>query len=174
VPLLFLCQHLNILFLPYFKKLLFYGIHYSKNACIFHWIVLRFTKPMWKTLFLGGMLHMKRTIAMILLSAVLLTAFAACGTKAVATLVITMPDGSQNIREITTRKETTLGEALRSQGLIVCDESGTIISVEGVEANWNEDQTYWSFEIDGGFVNYGVNDAIITAGKMYELIFTRG
>ena len=117
---------------------------------------------------------MKRAITAILLAVFLLPAFVACGgPKTTVTLVITMPDGSQNIREITTR-ETYLGEALRSKGIIQCDELGGIISVEGVEANWDKDQTFWAFEIDGAYAGQGVDDEEITAGKVYALIFTQG
>ena len=117
---------------------------------------------------------MKRTITAILLAVVLLSAFAACGgPKTTVTLTITMPDNSLNIREITTR-ETNLGEALRKKGMIQCDESGVIVSVEGVEANWEKDQTFWAFEIDGAYAGHGVDDEEIAAGKAYALIFTQG
>jgi len=116
---------------------------------------------------------MKRTIAAIFLAIALLATLAACGSKTTVTLVITMPNGSQNIREIKTNKET-LGEALRSEGLIECDEEGTVISVEGTAANWNEEQTYWAFEVDGGYVNHSIDEEIITAGKQYALVFSRG
>jgi len=130
---------------------------------------------------------MKRAIIAILLSAVLLTACAACGgnpapapeetgagpAPVLVTLLVTMPDGTQNTHQVPTEKRT-LGEALRDMGLIECDETGYITAVEGVEANWDRDQAYWSFEIDGKYATHGVNDEVIEPGRTYELKYTKG
>jgi len=130
---------------------------------------------------------MKRILIAILLCAALLTAFAACGgspaegkptTDAAApapatfTLIVTLPDGTQNTHEITTEKQL-LGEALQDEGLIERDATGMVVKVEGVEASWDNDQAYWSFLIDGTYANHGVDGEIVAAGKVYELKYTK-
>ena len=131
---------------------------------------------------------MKRMITVILLGVFLLAAFAACGgspadaettTAAAAsapvtfTLIVTLPDGTQNTHEITTEKQL-LGEALQDEGLIERDDKGMVVKVEGIEASWDNDQAYWSFEIDGTYANHGVDGEIVAAGKVYELKYTKG
>jgi len=129
---------------------------------------------------------MKRTMIAILLAAVMLSAFAACGNGPATepttgetpapvsfTLVVTLPDGTQNTHELTSAK-ATLGEALRDEGLAAFDDKGYITAVEGIEASWDADQAYWSLEIDGAYATHGANDELLAAGKSYELIYIKG
>jgi len=125
---------------------------------------------------------MKRTIAVIILSIFLLAGLAACGNApaekeapgpVTVTLLVTMPDGTQNTHKITT-DQATLGQALRDEGLIECDAAGFITTVEGVEASWEKDQAYWSFEIGGTYAPHGVDDELLAPGKVYALKYTKG
>jgi len=136
---------------------------------------------------------MKRSIIAILLAAVLLASFAACGNNdtpsnsltilpplgegnTVLTLLITLPDGdstTQNIRNILTDK-ATLGEALDEAGLIGRDTTGMVVTVEGITLDWDRDHAYWAFYINGEMAMHGVDDEAITAGTIYGLEYTPG
>ena len=128
---------------------------------------------------------MKRSIIAIFLAAIMLTAFAACGgnpaenetftatlVPRTVTVLVTLPDGTQDSHEITTT-EQMLGMALDESGLIERDEKGMIVKVAGVEASWANDQAYWGFYIDGDFAMHGVDDEILADGNEYELRYTK-
>jgi len=132
---------------------------------------------------------MKRTIIAILLAAVVITAFAACGGNdapgnatvlppvgeggVAITLLVTMPDGTRTSRQVRTDRET-LGQALREANIIVCDEAGFVFSVDGVEADYNVDQSYWAFYIGGEYATHGVDDEIVADGNTYALEYAKG
>jgi len=129
---------------------------------------------------------MKRSIIAILLAAALLTMFAACGggpakveptpgegTSLSVTVVVTLPDGTQNTHELTTTK-STLGEALDDEGLIERDDKNMIIAVDGVEASWVADQAYWAFYIGEDFAMHGVDEEVMQNGNIYEFRYTKG
>jgi len=123
---------------------------------------------------------MKRSITAIFLAIALLTAFAACGDPAqrepgpvTFQFQATMADGAQNTHTIITDKEN-LGEALRNEGLIACDEAGYVTTVQGVTLDWDTDKAYWAFYINGVMAMHGVDDETITSGNEYELRYTKG
>ena len=131
---------------------------------------------------------MKRIITAALLAIFMLAVFAACGggpaeitepdpethvTPFTATVIVTLPDGTQNTHTLTSTK-STLGEVLRDYGLIECDDSGYIVAVEGIEASWDNDKAYWAFEINGQYAMHGVDDEVFTDGNTYALKYTKG
>jgi len=132
---------------------------------------------------------MKRTITAILLAALMIMAFAACGGSNApgaatvlptvgegatsVTLLVTMPDGTQTSREVRTDKET-LGEALRDCNIIVCDEAGFVTTVDGVTADYSADQSYWAFYIGGEYATHGVDEEIVAEGGTYALEYAKG
>ena len=136
---------------------------------------------------------MKRSMIALLLSICLLASFAACAgspaknetttvnttdntshdTPITVTMMVTLPDGTENTHTLTSTKPT-LGDVLRDYQLIECDKTGMIVSVEGVEASWAKDQAYWSFEIDGVYATHGVDDEPFSYGKIYALKYTKG
>ena len=73
---------------------------------------------------------------------------------------------------IHTDKET-LGEALMEHDLID-GEMGAyglyVKFVNGIEADYDKDQTYWGFYKNGEMMNVGVDGATIKDGEHYELI----
>ncbi|MDR2686997.1 MAG: DUF4430 domain-containing protein [Oscillospiraceae bacterium] len=128
---------------------------------------------------------MKRTIIAILLAIALLASLAACGSNATGneavtgeliprsvTLLVTLPDGTQNTHEITSA-EQFLGKALDGEGLIGRDAAGMIVTVDGVEASWDNDKAYWGFYIGEDFAMHGVDEEIIANGNTYELRYTK-
>lgn len=128
---------------------------------------------------------MKRTITAILLAALTLTLFAACGngpgttttpkthvTPNSVVLLVTYPDGTQRTHEFSSGK-STLGEVLRDYGLIECDATGMVVKVDGVEANGKAGQAYWAFYIGGEFASHGVDDEVLTGMNEYEFRYTK-
>ena len=67
-----------------------------------------------------------------------------------------------------------LGPVLVEKGLIVeSDSPGLYNTVDGVTADWNVDQSYWSFYIGDEMAMYGMNDAVIHDGDVFKLVYTK-
>ena len=69
----------------------------------------------------------------------------------------------------------TVGEALLALELIAGDESEYglyVTSVNGITADWDSEQAYWAFYIDGEYAMTGVDATEIVAGTTYELAKT--
>lgn len=76
---------------------------------------------------------------------------------------------------IKTDKET-VGEALSEHKLISGEEGpyGLYIKlVNGIKADYNENQSYWSFTKGGEYMSTGVDVTKITDGEHYELVYTK-
>ena len=68
--------------------------------------------------------------------------------------------------------KTTLGEALKEHDLIQGEESefGMYVkTVNGIVADYDIDQTYWSLTKGGEMMMVGVDGAAIADGEQYEL-----
>lgn len=122
---------------------------------------------------------MKRIIAMIL-ALVMALSLVACGTDNVNenavkfSVVVTDRDGSSNTFEYTTTA-STVGEALLNEGLISGDEGDYglyVTTVNGITADWDADQTYWAFYIDGEYALTGVEATEVTEGTVYSFVLT--
>jgi len=88
--------------------------------------------------------------------------------------VVTDLDGNEMPFEISTNK-VTVGEALLEEGLIAGDmgEYGLYVtSVNGITADWDKDQTYWAFYINGEYAMTGVDATEVTAGATYAFVLT--
>ena len=78
-------------------------------------------------------------------------------------------DGNETYFEIHTDKET-VGEALLELELIAGEdgEFGLYVkTVNGITADYDVDQTYWAFYIDGEYAMSGVDVTAIEEGKTY-------
>lgn len=85
------------------------------------------------------------------------------------TFVITDKDGNETTYTINT-DAATVGEALTSLNLIEGEESewGLYVkTVIGITADYDVDQTYWAFYIDGEYAMTGVDATEVTAGSTY-------
>lgn len=72
---------------------------------------------------------------------------------------------------IHTDKET-LGDALLEHNLISGDDGpfGLYVKfVNGIEADYDKDQTYWALTKDGEILNSGVDGVKVSDGEHYEL-----
>lgn len=72
--------------------------------------------------------------------------------------------------------KTTLGEALLEHGLIAGEQGayGLYIKVvNGMTADYDVDQSYWSFCKNGEYMMSGVDQTTIADGEHYELVWAR-
>lgn len=79
-------------------------------------------------------------------------------------------DGNETNFEVHTDK-TTVGEALLDVDLIAGDESeyGLYVkTVNGITADYDVDQTYWAFYVNGEYASTGVDATAIEAGATYS------
>ena len=126
---------------------------------------------------------MKKLLATLLVLTTLF-AFAACAkqtpeaTKASAdtqkfTVVVVHQDKSE--KTFTYELATgMLGEYLENEGLIIGSGDGMFHTVDGEKADWNVNQSYWAFYVDGQYALKGIYDTPIEGGKAYKLEYTLG
>lgn len=125
---------------------------------------------------------MKRMISLLLVL-VMLFALAACGKKTDApaeavtfTVIVTDLEGNETTFEYTSNA-ASVGDALVAEGLVVGHEASYglyIDAVNGIAADWDNDQTYWAFYINGEYATTGISDTPITADTTYGLTLTKG
>ena len=125
---------------------------------------------------------MKRMISLLLVL-VMLFALAACGKKTDApaeavtfTVIVTDLEGNETTFEYTS-SAASVGDALVAEGLVVGHEASYglyIDAVNSIAADWDKDQTYWAFYINGEYATTGISDTPITADTTYGLTLTKG
>ena len=125
---------------------------------------------------------MKRTLSL-LLALVMIVALVGCGAKkdvpstAVSfKVVVTDLEGNETAFEYTSIA-ASVGEALVAEGLIEGHESDYgmyIDTVNGITADWDADQTYWAFYINGEYATTGIDGTEIVADTTYGLTLTKG
>ena len=125
---------------------------------------------------------MKRMISLLLVL-VILFALAACGKKTDApaeavtfTVIVTDLEGNETTFAYTSNA-ASVGDALVAEGLVVGHEASYglyIDAVNGIAADWDNDQTYWAFYINGEYATTGIGDTPITADTTYGLTLTKG
>ena len=72
--------------------------------------------------------------------------------------------------------EDTVGAALLENELIAGEEGqyGLYVKVvNGITADYDIDQSYWAFYIDGEYAMSGVDTTEITEGAKYQLVYTK-
>lgn len=87
-------------------------------------------------------------------------------------VVVTGLDGEETYFDFTTDK-TTVGEALLEKGLIDGEDSEYglyVTTVNGVTLDWDKDQKYWAFYIDGEYAMTGVDSTEVTEGAVYSFV----
>lgn len=71
----------------------------------------------------------------------------------------------------------TVGEALLDNELIAGEDGDYglyVTTVNGMTADYDADQSYWAFYIDGEYAMTGVDSTDITEGATYQLEYTKG
>ena len=92
------------------------------------------------------------------------------------TVVVEVKAEEQQITFTIKTDKDTVGEALLEHGLIAGEESryGLYVKVvNGMTADYDVDQTYWAFYIDGEDAMTGVDTTEITEGTTYKLEYTK-
>ena len=70
----------------------------------------------------------------------------------------------------------TVGAALLENNLIAGDEGeyGLYVKVvNGITADYDVDQSYWAFYLNGEYATSGIDTTAITDGAHYELVYTK-
>lgn len=126
---------------------------------------------------------MKKLISMLLVFVMLLS-LAACAAKEAPEaqegvafrVVVTDLDGNETTFDYTS-SAATVGEALVAEGLVEGHETeyGLYVdTVNGITADWDADQTYWAFYINGEYAMTGIDGTEIVADTTYGLTLTKG
>ena len=91
-------------------------------------------------------------------------------TPVTFTLKVVDLDGNETTKVIETKK-WTVGAALFAEGIITGEEGqyGLYIKmVNGITADYDVDQTYWAFYINGEYATSGADTTPVTDGAAYE------
>ncbi len=136
---------------------------------------------------------MKRTIA-ILLVFVLSAALVSCNKdeknvwesatytedqtfgEGAKTVVVEVKAQDKSVTFTIQTDEETVGAALMEHGLIAGDEGpyGLYVkSVNGMSADYDVDQRYWAFYVNGEISMTGVDVTSITDGETYQMIYSK-
>ena len=69
-----------------------------------------------------------------------------------------------------------LGDVLEEKGLISSEgaDEGMFHTVDGEKADWNVNQSYWGFYIEGEYAMTGIYATAIEDGATYKLEYTIG
>lgn len=87
---------------------------------------------------------------------------------------VTFADGTVKAYDIAT-DETTVGAALAALDLAQGEQTqyGLFVkTIGGVRADYDLDNAYWAFYIDGEYAMTGVDGADITDGSVYAFVYT--
>ncbi len=141
------------------------------------------------------MKNILKSTTLVLVSVLLLISLAACGGEsdknvwdgAIYTEDTAIGDGEasfelkvealdKTVTFTVKTNEKTVGDALLKCGLIEGDESeyGLYVKeVNGILADYDVNQTYWAFYINGDYAMTGVDSTPINEGEAYSLVYTK-
>ena len=91
-------------------------------------------------------------------------------TKKAFTFIVVDKNGNETTFNISTDK-ATVGEALLAEGLIEGEPGAYglyVKKVNGIVADYNVDQTYWAFYINGEYAFTGVDATPVEEGATYS------
>lgn len=92
------------------------------------------------------------------------------------TVVIVHGDGGEK-RFTYQTEEAYLGPVLLAEKLVE-GENGKygleISKVDGEEASWERDQSYWALYVGEEYASTGADGVVLTDGGVYKLVYTKG
>lgn len=90
------------------------------------------------------------------------------------TVIVVHADKSEKTFSYTA--DGMLGDVLEEKGLISSEgaDEGMFHTVDGEKADWNENQSYWGFYIEGEYAMTGIYATAIEDGATYKLEYTIG
>lgn len=97
------------------------------------------------------------------------------GTKNI-TVTVVHKDASEKVFTYATNEEF-LGAALVAEGLVEGESSDfglMITKVDGEEASWDADQSYWALYIGEEYAQTGADSTPINDGDSFQLVYTIG
>ncbi|MCQ2554082.1 MAG: DUF4430 domain-containing protein [Clostridia bacterium] len=118
-----------------------------------------------------------KKVVLLVLIAVMILSFAACGKKVEEPAVNSVEfkfkvvdlEGNEKVYDLKTEREF-LGDALLDEKLIE-GEIGSyglyVTSVDGMALDYNKDQAYWALYIGDEYAMTGVDSTPVEAGKLY-------
>lgn len=119
--------------------------------------------------------------ALVILAAILAGVYFAArpatqaGTKQI-TVTVVHADGSEKQFQYRTDEEY-LGPVLLAEGLVQ-GENGpyglTIYVVDGEQADWNENQSYWALYVGEEYASTGADTTPVRDGDSFKLVYTIG
>ena len=93
--------------------------------------------------------------------------------KGAKTVVVEVKAGEDSVTFTVKTDKETVGEALQEHGLIEGEDGAYglyVKKVNGIVADYDEDQTFWAFYINGEYAMTGVDRTFIEEGVTYQLI----
>lgn len=65
-----------------------------------------------------------------------------------------------------------LNEAMEDAGIVYEAEGTYVNTVNGVTADYDKDMSYWSFEVNGEYCNYGIFEQPVNDGDSFKIAYT--
>lgn len=83
--------------------------------------------------------------------------------------------GETSSYEVATDAEYLQGAMDDADGLSYeTDSTDMVITVNGETADYNADQAYWAFYINGEYCNYGITQQPVADGDVFSIEYTKG
>lgn len=94
------------------------------------------------------------------------------GSKTVSVELIA--EGKSVVFTVKTDMEN-LGDALNEFGLLVCKDGqpGYYITVNGITADYDVDQSYWAFYVGNEYATAGMDQTPVNDGDAFRLVYTK-
>ena len=92
------------------------------------------------------------------------------------TISVVVSAGEQSITFTVNTDKDTVGAALLEHELIAGEDSAYglyLKKVNGITADYDVDQSYWAFYVNGEYAMSGVDTTKITEGAVYKLEYTK-
>lgn len=126
--------------------------------------------------------HILGVAALALLIAALVLVYAVFREKPVSggkqiTIEVVNSAGQSKVYPVSTDAEFLLGAMTDAEGLTFTGIEGPyglmISTVNGETADYDVDQSYWSFTVNGEYCNYGASEQPVEDGDAFAIVYTR-
>ncbi|MBE6761454.1 MAG: DUF4430 domain-containing protein [Ruminococcaceae bacterium] len=87
-------------------------------------------------------------------------------------LIVEVKAGEQSVTFTVNTNKETVGAALSEHNLIE-GENGLYTKVNGITADYNVDNSYWSFYVNDAYANEGMDTTKIEKDTTYKLEYTK-
>ncbi|MCI9072004.1 MAG: DUF4430 domain-containing protein [Lachnospiraceae bacterium] len=117
--------------------------------------------------------------ALVAVFAILFILFRPGTTQGAKSITIEVVDnhGDSTMYDLQTDAEYLRQAMEEAQGLEFSgseSEYGMMVdTVNGVTADWNVDQSYWGFFVNGEYCNYGIETQPVTDGDAFQIIYSK-